>query len=117
MFVKILIVGDDCMSSAECLAMARKFRALKGEISALHGSVDACSTAIGENESTMEETVLSGRPLDDGKLTESKGELDGIHGNLSTMEAECDEKYDYWMQAYYAALAREHEAARSRRSR
>ena len=102
------------MSSAECLAMANKFKALKGEISALHSSVDTCSTAIGDNESTMEETVLSGRPLDDGKLTESKGELDGIHGNLSTMEAECAEKYQQWMNAYYAALAREHEEARKR---
>ena len=76
------------MSSAECLAMANKFKALKGAISALHSSVDACSTAIGDNESTMEETVLSGRPLDDGKLTESKGELDGIHGNLLYMDEE-----------------------------
>ena len=105
------------MSSAECLAMANKFKALKAAIGALHGSVSACSSAIGQNESTMEETVLSGRPLDDGKLTESKGEIDGIHGNLSVMEAECDEKYQMWMNAYYAALAREHEAARSRRSR
>lgn len=98
------------MSSAECLAMANKFKALKGAISALHGSVDACSSAIGDNEATMEETVLSGRPLDDGKLTESKGDIDGIHGNLSTMEAECDEKYEYWMAAYEAAKAAEEAA-------
>lgn len=100
------------MSSAECLAMAKKFQALKGEIGGLHGSVSACSSSIGNNESTMENTVLSGRPLDDGKLTESKGQIDGIHGNLSTMEAECEEKYQQWMDAYYAALAREQEAAK-----
>ena len=98
------------MRSAECLAMANKFKALKGAISALHSSVDACSSSIGQNEPTMAETVLSGRPLDDGKLTESRGDIDGIHGNLSTMEAECDEKYEYWMAEYYAALEREREA-------
>lgn len=104
------------MSSAECLAMARKFKQLQAAIAGLHGSVDACSSAIGQNEPTMADTVLSGRPLDDGKLTESKGQIDGIHGNLSTMEAECAEKYQQWMNAYYAALAREHEEARKRNS-
>ena len=102
------------MSSAECLAMANKFKALQGTIAGLHGSVDACSSAIGQNEPTMADTVLSGRPLDDGKLTESKGQIDGIHGNLSTMEAECSEKYDMWMGLYYAALEREREEANAR---
>lgn len=100
------------MSSAECLAMAKRFQALKGQIAGLHGPVSACESAISKNEGDMTSTVLSGRPLDDGKLTEAGGQLSSIHGNLSTMEAECDEKYQYWMAAYHAALAREQEEAR-----
>lgn len=95
------------MSSAECLAMAEKYKALGEAIAGLHGSVDACSDSIDENETTMKETVLSGKPIDEGKITDSKSDIDGIHGNLSTMEAECAEKYDYWMAEYEAALARE----------
>lgn len=100
------------MSSAECLAMAKRFQALKGQIAGLHGPVSECESAISKNEGDMESTVLSGRPLDDGKLVDGKGQISSIHGNLSTMESECDEKYQYWMQAYYAALAREQEEAR-----
>ncbi len=95
------------MSSAECYEMAQKYKSLKSELSSLHSSVDACVSSISNNESTMENTVLSGKPFDEGRLSESKGEISSINGNLSSMEDECTKKYTVWMGRYYAALKRE----------
>lgn len=95
------------MSSAECLAKANEFKALKGALGGLYGPIDACVLAITNNESDMENTVISGRPLDDGQLVEAKGQISSISGDIATMQAECDEKYDYWYALYEEALERE----------
>lgn len=95
------------MSSAECLAMANKFKELKGKLAGLIGSVESCVSDIANNEENMEETVLNGRPLDDGELVEAKDKISAINDDIGVMMDECDEKYTKWMNAYKEALARE----------
>lgn len=97
------------MSSSECLAKANEFKMLKDTLDGLYGSIDACVSSITSNELAMENTVISGKPLDEGKLVEAKGKISSISGDIGTMQAECDEKYKEWYAAYEEALKREEE--------
>ena len=100
------------MSSSECYAIAQQYLALKGKLQAIYGPLDTCVSTIGNSELDFETTVLSGKPIDEGKMSESKGLIGNISDDIGVMVAECVQKYNQWMEAYYAALAREKEEAR-----
>lgn len=99
------------MSSSECYAIAQEYLALKGKLSAIYGPIDTCVSTIGNSESDLENTVLSGKPIDEGKISEAKGKIGNISDDIGVMVAECDEKYKQWMEAYYAALEAEKKAS------
>lgn len=104
------------MSSSECYAMAQAYLALKGKLQAIYGPIDTCVSTIGKSELDFENTVLSGKPIDEGKMSESKGLIGNISDDVGVMVAECIKRYNEWMDAYYAALAREREAARKKQT-
>ena len=99
------------MSSSECYAMAQQYLALKGKLQAIYGPLDTCVSTISNSELDFEITVLNGKPIDEGKVSESKGLIGNIGDDIGVMVAECVKKYNEWMAAYYDALAKEREAA------
>lgn len=94
-------------SSAYYLEMANKFDALSKELSTLFGPIESCNTTVRANTSNMQNTIINGQPLDEGKLVDASGKLGTVSDNVNTMIAECAQKYAYYMQLYEAAKREE----------
>lgn len=99
------------MSSSQCYDIAQQYLALKGKLYAIYGPLDTCVSTIGKSELDFEATVLSGKPIDEGKMGDAKGLIGNINGDIDVMITECIKRYNEWMAAYYAALEKEREAA------
>ncbi len=102
------------MSSKECYDMAQMYLELKGQLNAIYGPLDTCISTISSCEGDFESTVLSGKPIDEGKLSEAKGQIGSISDDVGVMVAECFKMYNKWMAAYYAAKKAE-EAAKKKK--
>ena len=70
----------------------RNYENIKKQINALSESIDICISNLTTAQEKSEKIIISGQPIDEGKIAEAKTNVNKLQSILSSIISECNEK-------------------------
>lgn len=101
------MIGDKMMSSRECLLQKQLYESIKEKVIGVNGYVDDCVSSINLANESISQIIVSGKPIDEEKLTDICNDISKLPETLQAVVSECNEKITYYENLYRLALVRE----------